>query len=115
MSHCARKKADGVITKGPYAGTHWMTCVIDEMPDNDKPIRGWRAKFALDDYFDFYEEVEDIADHLHLPEVRCGSGGYRIDVKPAAVHEEVQESEVRLALCGEAGGCCADPVCAAGT
>lgn len=99
MSHCARKKEEGVITKGPYAGTHFMTCVLDEMPDDDKPMRGWRAKFALDDYFDVYEEVEDIADNLHLPQMRVRPGRYCTDIIPAAVHEEVQKPEMRLDVC----------------
>ena len=115
MSHCARKKAEGVITKGPYAGTYFMTCVLDEMPDDDKPMRGWRAKFALDDYFDVYKGDEDIANHLHLPEVRGGSGRPGTYFESAAVHEKVQESEVQMELYREACGGHADPVRSAGT
>jgi len=38
--------------------------------------------------------VDAYANYIYLSKVWGGSGGYRIDVQPAAVHEEVQESEV---------------------
>lgn len=41
-----------------------------------------------------YEEDDKHADYIYLSEVWGGSGGYRIDVKPAALHEEMQEHQV---------------------
>ena len=40
------------------------------------------------------EEGDKHADYIYLSEVWGGSGGYRVDVKPAALHEEMQEHQV---------------------
>ena len=89
MSHCARVIARVKITEGPYKGTYATWCDIDE------PIRGERLKWPMEDYMDvFGEDVDKIADNLHLPQMRVRPGRYCTDIIPAAVHEEVQKPEV---------------------